>query len=145
MTPDARPAPKTSQVTKTVPRAGPFQRLVIAIGGTDSEFVAQQWAIELAASVAVPVFAVHVAVEGTDPPKDVFSYVGRLAQKWGVGFQKHIAWGQDVAKVLTDELSPTDLLVMATRRMARQYHIGSVAAELVRRAPCPVQLVRVAD
>ena len=127
------------------PAVGPVQRLVVAIGGSDREYVAQQWAFHLASALHVPVVGIHVSTEGAEPPKDVFTYSRHQADKWHINYKTQTLWGADVAKLLTDELSPTDLLVMGTRRLARQFHMGSVAAELLRSAPCPIQLVRLPD
>jgi nucleotide-binding universal stress UspA family protein len=137
--------PLQSNQTLTRPVAGPVQRLVLAIGGTDREYVAQTWAFHLATALHVPVLGLHVATDGAEPPRDVFTYSRQQADKWHVHFRTHTLWGNEVAKLLSDELAPTDLLVMGTRRLARQFHMGSVAAELLRTAPCPVQLVRLPD
>lgn len=138
---------KTIQTPQTnlKPATGPIQRLVMAIGGTDREYVAQSWAFQLASALHVPVLGLHVATEGAEPPKDVFTYSRHQADKWHINYRTHTLWGADVAKLLCDELAPTDLLVMGTRRLARQFHMGSVAAELLRKAPCPIQLVRLPD
>lgn len=124
---------------------GPVQRVVLAIGGTDREYVAQSWAFQLASALHVPVVGVHVATDGGEPPVDLFMYSRQQAEKWRVDYRTHTLWGPEVARLLRDELSPTDLLVMGTRRLARQYHMGSVAADLLRIAPCPIQLVRLPD
>ncbi|MDX1612341.1 MAG: universal stress protein, partial [Candidatus Thermoplasmatota archaeon] len=39
----------------------PAERIVIPVQGTDREYEAQQWAVEFAAALSVPVYAVHVA------------------------------------------------------------------------------------
>lgn len=117
------------------------ERIVVPVQGTDREFVAQQWAVELAAALGVPLYAVHV-VAGDADAKEVFSFLRGACDKWGVAFEGTILQGTDVVHQLVEELGPRDLVVIGTRQLASHYHVGSVAAELVRTAPCPVQIVR---
>lgn len=124
----------------------PADRVVIPVQGTDREFLAQQWAVEFAAALGVPICAVHVATgeEPADVDEDeIFSYVGEEAMKWGVPIETHVQVGRNVVDVVLDELRPRDLVVIGTRRLGSAFHMGSVTAELVRRAPCPVQIVRI--
>ncbi len=119
----------------------PADRVVVPVAGTDREFIAQQWAVELAASLGLSVHAVHVSPK--DPEGDVFDYVTSLAEKWGVTLTTHVSLSDDVIAELVAELAPRDLAVIGTRRLGGHYHVGSVAAALVRNAPCPVQIVRI--
>lgn len=112
------------------------------VEGTDREFLAQEWAVELAAALEVPVRAVHVAPHAGTTAPDVFSYLQNQCKKWGVACRTTVVHGSDVAQELSDELTPRDLVVVGTRKLASHYHVGSVAGELVRKAPCPVQVVR---
>ena len=126
------------------PYAGSFRpaaRVVVPVQGTDREFVAEQWAVELAAALALPVHAVHVAPAGSDG-EGVFDFIRSVCEKWGVRLTTLVLHGSSVAEELVEELEPRDLVVIGTRRLAQDYHVGSVAADLVRRAPCPVQIMR---
>jgi nucleotide-binding universal stress UspA family protein len=122
----------------------PVDRVVVPVQGTDREFMAQQWAVELAAGLGVPVHAVHVtdAREGRAPP-DVFEFLRRLCEKWNAPLTTRVAHRDDVVNEIVEDLGPRDLCVIGTRHMSGQYHVGSVAIELVKRAPCPVQIVRI--
>ncbi len=119
----------------------PAERIVIPVEGSDREYIAQQWAVELAAALGLPIHAVHVS--GSEPDGEPFNYLETLAEKWGVPLTTRHALSDDVAGELVAELAPRDIAVIGTRRLAGNYHVGSVAAELVRKAPCPVQIVRI--
>lgn len=124
----------------------PMDRIVVPVQGTDREFEAQQWATELAASLGVQVHALHVTSgQEEELHGDHFSFIEKLCDKWGVELTKRVASRDDVTQEILDELAPRDLVVIGTRRMVNSgndYHVGSVAGELVRQAPCPVQIVR---
>lgn len=123
----------------------PLDRIVIPVEGTDREYEVQQWATELAAALDVPVHALHVDKgDSEEPHEDHFSFIEKLCDKWGVELSKRVAGRDDVTQEILDELAPRDLVVIGTRRMTNSggYHVGSVAAELVERSPCPVQVVR---
>ena len=122
----------------------PIDRIVLPVEGTDREFDAQRWAVELAAGLRVAILAVHVSnrVAGGAPRADVFAYLQGECRKWAVPLETRTLRGNDVVQELVDELGVRDLVVLGTRRLASDYHVGSVAGGLVRRAPCPVQLVR---
>lgn len=124
------------------PPARPVDRIVVPVEGTDREFEAQQRAVELACYLGVPVCALHVAPPTGGTPEDVFSYLDKECVKWRVQLDARVVRGTSVVDELVDELHVRDMVVVGTRRMASEYHVGSVAAQLVRRAPCPVQLVR---
>lgn len=122
-----------------------MDRIVVPVEGTDREFEAQQWATELAASLEVPLHALHVT-SGREEElhEDHFSFIEKLCEKWNVDLTKRVASRDDVTQEILDELAPRDLVVIGTRRMANDgdYHVSSVTAELVRNSPCPVQIVR---
>ncbi|MBI2078669.1 MAG: universal stress protein [Euryarchaeota archaeon] len=120
----------------------PFDRLVIPVQGSDEEYFAQQWVVEFAASAGIPIQALHVASSGGRAPRDLFSYLRRLGDKWGVKVEALVLEGEPLAEILK-ELTPRDLVVIGTRRLATQYHLGSLTADLIRHAPCPVQVVRI--
>jgi len=120
----------------------PIERVVVPVQGTDREFVAQQWAVELAAALGVRMHAVHVTADPDVDRADVFSFLEGECRKWGVDITTTVLSGTRVAHELVEELGPRDLVIVGTRRLLAEYHMGSVAAELVRTAPCPVQIVR---
>lgn len=123
----------------------PLDRIVIPIEGTDREFEVQQWAAELAAALGVRVHALHVS-RGNEEElhEDHFSFIQKVCDKWNIELETRVASRNDVAAEILDELGPRDLVVIGTRRLAGSgdYHVGSVAGELVQNAPCPVQMVR---
>lgn len=118
------------------------ERLVIPVQGTDREFVAQQWAVEMASVLGVPLRAVHVAAPIGPRRRDLFEYLTLESAKWSVELETRIVRGTDVVEELVQELDSRDLVIVGTRRMSSHFHLGSVAEGLVRRAPCPVQVVR---
>lgn len=123
-----------------------MERIVVPVEGTDREFEVQQWATELAAGLGVPIHALHVTSgQEEELHEDHFSFIEKLCDKWGVELNTRVAGRENVTQEILDELMPRDLVVIGTRQMANSaddYHVGSVAAELVRQAPCPVQIVR---
>lgn len=120
----------------------PIDRIVVPVEGTADELVAQQWAVEFAAALELPLRAVHISMRPGDSPPDVFAYLESLCKKWHVTLETRTVRGQSVVDELVEELAPRDLVVLGTRKLASHYHVGSVAEDLVRRAPCPVQIVR---
>lgn len=123
----------------------PMDRIVVPVEGSDREFEVQQWATELAGALSVPIHALHVSSGREDDlHEDHFSFLEKLCEKWEVDLEKRVASREDVTQEILDELGPRDVVVIGTRHMANSgdYHVGSVAAALVRQAPCPVQVVR---
>jgi len=120
----------------------PIRRVVVPVGGTAREFVAQEQAIEMAAALRVPVLALHISADPDRAPADTFEYVEKLAEKWGVPFDSEILADMEPAERLVNELDAVDLLVIGTRRMGRKYHFGSVAEHLLQKATCLIQVVR---
>ncbi len=129
----------------------PADRIVVPSQGTDREFLAQQWAVELAAALGLDVHGVHVVdadrngqEDATDEEisADVFSYLKKFAEKYGVSLSTTILHGGAIVDQLVDELSARDICVIGTRKLSHKYHVGSVTAELIERAECPVQVVR---
>lgn len=123
----------------------PVERIVIPVEGTDREFEVQQWAAEMAGALQVPVHALHVSSGNEEEiHEDHFHFIENLCEKWDVELETRVASRQDVVAEILDELGPRDLVLIGTRRLAGSgdYHVGSVAGELVQNAPCPVQIVR---
>lgn len=132
----------------TSPKAGVFQpvdRLVVPVQGTDREYDAQRWAAELAAALSVPIHALHVSRgDEEEVHTDHFDFLSGVCEKWDVELDTRVASRDSVVEEVLDELGPRDLVVIGTRRLSssNDYHVGSVAGELVQNAPCPVQIVR---
>jgi len=123
----------------------PVDRLVVPVQGTDREFEAQQWAAGMAGSLGVPLHALHVSKGDEETAHhDHFDFLEGACEKRGVELETRIAQRNEVVPEILDELGTRDLVVIGTRRLGSQndYHVGSVAAELVQNAPCPVQIVR---
>ena len=129
----------------------PADRIVVPTQGTDREFLAQQWAVELAAALGLEVHGVHVVDADRDGQEDstdeeieneVFSYLKKLAGKYDVKFTTTVLHSGPIVDQLVDELSPRDICVIGTRKLSHHYHVGSVTADLIERAECPVHVVR---
>lgn len=121
----------------------PADRIVVPVQGTDREFIAQQWAVEFAAALGVPICALHVTTAGKAPDNGVFSFLEEACMKWGVTFHKQILAGEDVVDELVHEIKTRDLVIIGTRRLSGHYHVGSITRDLVKRVHCPVQVVRI--
>lgn len=120
----------------------PVERVVIPVQGSDREYVAQQWAVEFAAALGIGVYAIHVVAPDEEEHADHFAYLESAAEKWGVDLKTRVSVANEVVREIVDDLQARDLVVIGTRKLADTFHVGSVAAELVRQAPCPVQIVR---
>lgn len=118
------------------------ERIVVPIEGSDREYLAQTWAVELAASLGLSIRAVHVRTGLEPEPGGLFAYIREEGAKWDVPVETAILDGTDAASEILAELTSRDLVVVGTQRLAGKYEVGSVARELVRHSPCPVQLVR---
>lgn len=122
--------------------ASPVSRILLPVQGTDREFLVQDAAIHLAANLGVPVYALHIASTLSGDRRNVFRYVRRRAREWSVAIETRILEATDVVAELLAEAHPTDLIVLGTRQLGGRYHVGSVAEQLILRAPCPVQVMR---
>lgn len=121
----------------------PFDRIVIPVQGTDREFLAQQSAVEIAGAMGLPVVAIHIAPGVGDTPPDVFRYIEQLGRKHDVHVEGKEIHSEDIVSELVEELTTRDLCLIGTRKLSHHYHVGSVAAGLIEKAPCPVQVVRI--
>jgi len=120
----------------------PADQIVVPVQGTDREFLAQQWAVEMAAALGLPVRGIHISDGTSAASNDVFRYLSTQCRKHSVPFTQAVLHATDVVDELVNELGPRDLVVLGTRKLAHHFHVGSVAAALVEKAPCPVQIVR---
>lgn len=120
----------------------PADRIVIPVEGSDREYIAQQWAVELAAALGLPVRAIHVSNGERAAPSDVFTFVQQIAAKHSVELTTKTLHGTDVVREIVEELGTRDVCVIGTRKLSHHYHVGSVAGDLIEKAPCPVQVVR---
>lgn len=120
----------------------PFDRIVVPVSGSARELDVQRRAVRMAADHDVPIHAVHVRDGAPLPPVDLFGYLETLCDRHGVDLDAHVLEGE-VVDSLARELGPRDLVVVGTERMAASSTRPSVAAGLIRQAPCPVQTVRI--
>ena len=137
-----RTVPVTPQ-RKGRPAPSLVDEVVVPVEGTDREFFAQQSAVQIAASLGVVLRAIHIGSPGSRQRGDLFDYLRTESWRWGVPFESEIMEGEDVAGEIVEEVGPRDLIVIGSRRLGHRFHIGSVTEALVRRAPCPVQIVRI--
>jgi len=121
------------------PRA--VRRVVVPVGGTDREYLAQEQAVEMAAALGAPVFGLHIHTD-VDPPRAVFQYLEQQCERWGVPLETRALGGTDAAAELLQETGPMDLVVIGTRRLGGAFHLGSVANRLIQEGQGPVQVVR---
>ncbi len=120
----------------------PIQRVVVPVGGTDREFVAQEMAVGFASALGVPVAGFHVCPDPDDAPPDLFAYLRDRAAKWSVSMEEHVVAGTSASQELLKELTIMDLVVIGSRRFGIRYQLGSVAQGLLQHAPGPVQVIR---
>ncbi|MGB0651646.1 MAG: universal stress protein [Thermoplasmatota archaeon] len=122
--------------------ARPVNRVVVPVEGSDREYLAQETAIEHAAALGVPVYAVHIHTQPGEPPAGLFTFMERLAARWETPLETRVLHATDAADEMLAELDPLDLVVLGSRRLGKRYHVGGMAQELIAQAPCPVQVVR---
>lgn len=131
-----------SQVTGARAPAHPVKQVVVPVGGSDREFLAQEQAVILASALGVPLRALHVAPDPDTAPSDVFAFLEKACRTQDVAFESRVIGGDDPAEELVQEVDALDLLVMGTQRLGTRYHLGSVAERVIRDAPAMVQVVR---
>lgn len=122
--------------------AQPVRRVVIPVEGTDREYVVQEQAAEWASALGVPVYAVHVETAPEGAHNDLWKYVQKACDRWGVALQVRVLAGTEPADEILAELDAMDLLIIGTRRLTGRFHVGSVTESILRRAPCAVQVIR---
>ncbi len=123
----------------------PVNRIVVPVAGTDREFIVQEQAVLFAASLEVPIVAVHV-VGATDIANgNLYDYIDKVAATHNVEIEHHTLDGNDAASVLLEEVEAMDLVVIGSEKIGGRYHFSSVAERLITQAPCPVQVVRLTD
>lgn len=124
------------------PKPQLVDRVVVPIEGGSEELIVHQWAVGMADALGARLHAVHISTDGLDPPEDVFSYINRLADEHKVEVDTAIVNAKTVVDELVQELGPTDLVVIGTRILGTVAE-GSVTEDLIQRAPCPVQVIRI--
>lgn len=135
--------PATSAQGAETPIRQLVERVVVPIEGGSEELLVQQWAVGMADALGADLRAIHISTDGLDPPADVFSYISRRAAERGIRFDTAIVNATNVVDELAAELSPTDLVVIGTRLLGTAMDDQSVTEELIRVAPCPVQVIRI--
>ncbi len=133
-------APRTGEVETAKPQL--VERVVVPIEGGSEELLVHQWAVGMADALGARLHAVHVATDGLEPPEDVFAYLSRLAEEHAVSFDTAIVNAKTVVDELVEELGPADLVVIGTRVLGTGAEV-SVTEDLIQRAPCPVQVIRI--
>ncbi len=128
-------------VTQAAREVSPIGRIIVPVEGSDREFIVQEHAVTLAAALGIPVHAVHVR-SALDPRQDLFAWIEKEADQWSVDLECRSVDGEDAAEEILQELKPLDLVIIGSSRAGSKYRLGSVADALIRRAPCPVQVVR---
>lgn len=116
--------------------------VLVPIEGSSQELIVQEQAVNLAANLGVPLKAIHVSTEYEPLPRRFFSYVEGLAHRRQVPFEKRVIRGDDVVREILEEVTLSDIIVVGTRFLGSEYHLGSVTEALIHRAPCPVQVIR---
>ncbi len=143
----------------------PFERIVVAIDGSESASVAvkvacdlaKRYGSELLVLAVAPLPAVYAApgepfVPPTIPENPVPHYrqlveaAVETAQAAGVESVTGVCEEGAVVEEILQHLDPNppDLLVVGSRGLsvAKRFLLGSVSSALVNRAPCPVLVVR---
>lgn len=123
-------------------RLAPVDEVVVPVEGSGHDLDVQAWAVHFAAAVGAPVRALHVATGPEEPPGDIFQMVERMAAEQDLPLESVVLHDTDVADALLRDLDVRDLVIVGTRLMGTAWHVGSVTEALVRRAPCPVQVIR---
>ena len=113
-------------VTEPVP-GGPVRRVVVPVGGTDREFLAQEQAVWFAEALDVPVVGVHVAALDEDGRDDLFTYIHQQCTRRNVRFEGLTLQGTDPAATVLDELDALDLAVVGSERLGGKNHLNSFA------------------
>lgn len=119
-----------------------FHEVVIPVEGTDREYLAQQYAAELAAALGIRIRGLHVSPGGSRGRQDVFRYLEGECRRWNVPFEGTVIEGGDPVEEIAQEVQANDLLLVGTRRLATSELLGSIARELVKRVSCAVVLIR---
>lgn len=117
------------------------RRIVIPVGGADREYLAQEEAVQWAATLEVPLHAFHVSAE-PDQVQDPFSYIEGLAKRRDVELHTQILVGSDPAKEILAELDALDLTIIGSENLDGTYQLGSVARTLFQSGPGPLHVVR---
>lgn len=126
--------------------SGPFDRIVLPVGGGADEMQVQRWAVRLAARHGLPLRAVHVRTGPSLPPIDLFGYLEALCGRGDVPWSADVVEGgvaeADVVETLLGELHPGDLVVMGAGARSRADGTAGVAWDLAESAPCPVRVLK---
>jgi hypothetical protein len=130
------------QVQDALPQ-GPARRVVVPIGGSDREFIAQEQAVLYAEALGVPVVAVNVSRSPDEVPDDLFRFIERAGQRRRVPVVRLLLAGTDPVEALLAELGPLDLVVVGSERIGDRHRLPGFVERLVHDAPGAVQIVRI--
>lgn len=146
-----------------------YKRIVVPVDGSSLAETALGQAVELSRAFKAPLFLVRVvdvssmaSYAGATPMagadfgllgtmvdeerEDATAYVGAMVKKLegeGVTVSGEVLQGS-IASAIVGSAEPHDVIVIAShgRSGVKRWFLGSVAEEVVRRAACPVLLVR---
>lgn len=132
---------RADQVSEALPQ-GPARRVVVPIGGSDREFLAQEQAVLYAEALGVPLVAVNVSTRPDEAPSDLFRFIEKAARRRDVQVRRLLLAGMDPVDALVAELGPLDLVIVGSERMGDRHRLPGVVERLVHDAPSAVQVVR---
>lgn len=128
-----------------------LRKLLVAYDFSEHADDALGWAVDLARSLKATVAVVYVTAEGADEEKVSAARrdLARVADDIGPEVASHVIEGDDPAETLVrfaDE-SGIDAIVVGTRALGtlQRLLVGSVTDEILKRAHCPVMVVRADD
>ncbi len=128
-----------------------LRRLVVAYDFSEQADDAMSWAADLARPLGATLSLVHVTDAEPDDPGVVAvrKELARLGDEMGPEVATHVVFDRDIARGIVHhaEEIAADAIVVASRRLGalQRFFVGSVADEVLRRAHCPVIMVREGD
>lgn len=127
-----------------------FQHVLVSLDGSTGSECALPYAINVAATYGARLTAIGVPIpmewEEVDPYLD--ARVAPLREEGIVRVDTATALGEPgPAIVAYAQSSNVDLIVMGTQGRGAQarYRLGSIAQQVLERAPCPVLMVRIPE
>jgi len=128
-----------------------LRRIVVAYDFSEHADDAMSWAADLARPLGATISLVHVTDADPDDPgvQTVRKELARLGDEMGPEVATHVVFDRDIARGIVHhaEEIAADAIVVASRRLGalQRFFVGSVADEVLRRAHCPVIMVREGD
>jgi len=128
-----------------------LRRVVVAYDFSEHADDALSWAADLTRPLGATLSLVHVTDADPDDPgvASARRALARLGDELGPDVATHVVFDRDIARGIVHhaEEVAADAIVVASRRLGalQRFFVGSVADEVLRRAHCPVILVREGD